>query len=159
MILKVILINFAELVKTIAGSWHEKRSLVQALPDQEERAAPPGPLSECVPCLMLTDHQGSVSVCHATHYNPIMCVLLCFMSWNKQKFVTLRDLTIKNEADRGDFHSNNKPSKNWIGNFFCPWSWGLQFWNILVQATVDDNSDVWHEESFKNIFWRKMLEL
>ena len=36
------------------------------------------------------------------------------MSGNKQKFVTLRDLTIKNEADRGDFHSNKEEIRNQV---------------------------------------------
>ena len=47
-----------------------------------------------------------------------------------QKCVTLCNLAIKNNAEE-------------------TFMWGLQFWNILVQAAVDVNSDVLHDNGLK----------
>ena len=52
-----------------------------------------------------------------------------------QKFATLCNLAIKNNAEE-------------------TFMWGLQFWNILVQAAVDVNFDVLHDnglELLKNL--------
>ena len=58
---------------------------MQALPDQEERAAP---LSECLPCL--TDRKDSVSACQ---------LVMRHVTTPSSSHVTLRDLAFKKKAE------------------------------------------------------------